>query len=474
MQDEIFLINFSDSFLIEVAKILNNTNKIYLYGNIKNEKNLSIFHKQLNPNELNFDNLNDDVNILSNKIIDDHQEIEKFFFLFCDRVLIKTLSFRKKKEYYLNLLNFWIKFFQKNKDFKLVVYESHPHMPQDIFPYYIAKKMGIDCFILKSTHVENSILFDRNLTSEPNYYEFNDIYSSENFIENFYKTHSKEIFSNKINNTKHLDIMNNTFYYLFSRMRIIRNFKILYNRNKSNYHNGSFLRFLFLILYREVEKTYFRFFLKRQPFPDLKRNYFYFALHYQPERSTDPQASNYTFQLLVLKILDRVIPKDYIVYVKEHPRQYSDNFPDIKKIHFRDKKFYKDITKLKNIELININSNTSEILKNSKLNISCTGSNVWEGITKHHTPGIHFGSSWLNLCKSTPSVLNLDDNKIKDLIKKLLSKEKEEIKKDLENFKNLISKYSINTYNGQLFSDKNKSQLALNLVNAIKKIYEKK
>lgn len=97
MQDEIFLINFSDSFLIEVAKILNNTNKIYLYGNTKNEKNLSIFHKQLNPNELNFDNLNDDVNILNNKIIDDHQEIEKFFFLFCDRVLIKTLSFRKKK-----------------------------------------------------------------------------------------------------------------------------------------------------------------------------------------------------------------------------------------------------------------------------------------------------------------------------------------------------------------------------------------
>ena len=462
MKDKIFLINFSDSFLIEVAKILNNTNKIYLYASTKNEKKFDTFYKHLNPNDLNFDSLKDDENLLNNKIIDEYQEIEKFFFLFCDRVLTTTLSFRKKKEYYLNLLNFWIEFFKKNKDLKLIIYESHPHMPQDIFPYYISKKMGIDCYILKSTSIENSILFDRNLTSEPNYYEFNDIYSSENFKENFNQPTSKEMFSKKINNTKHLDIMNNFFYYLFSRMRLIRNFKILYKRNKANYHNGSFLRYLFLIFYREVEKTYFRFFLKRQPFPDLKRNYFYFSLHYQPERSTDPQAANYTFQLLVLKILDRVIPKDYIVYVKEHPRQYADNFPDVRKIHFRDKKFYQDIKKLKNIELINFNSNTFELLKNSKLNISCTGSNVWEGLTKYHTPGIHFGSTWLNLCKSTPSALNLDDNEIQDLIKKLLSKDKEEIKKDLEIFKNLISKYSINTYNGVLFSDKDKSKLILN------------
>ena len=89
-------------------------------------------------------------------------------------------------------------------------------------------------------------------------------------------------------------------------------------------------------------------------------------------------------------------------------------------------------------------------------------------------PGIHFGSTWLNLCHSTPSALNLDEIEIKNLIQKLLSKEKHEIKEDLENFKNLISKYSINSYNGELYSDDNKDMLINNLVDAIKTIYERK
>ena len=474
MKDKILLINFSDNFLIEAAKKLNTTNNVYFYGDTKNENDLKIFNNYLNPRDLNFDNLKSEKNILKNKIIDDYSEIESFFFLFCDRVLIKALSFRKKKEYYLNFLNFWLNFFEKNDDFGLIIFESHPHMPQDIFPYFVSKKLGIDCYIIKSTSVQNSILFDKNLTSEPNYYEFNKLSSSENFINNFYKTNNKQKFAKKINATKHFDVFNNFFYYLFSRLRIIRNFKILYNRHKNSYHNGSFLIYLFLVIYREVEKTYFRFFLKRQSNPDLKKNYFYFSLHYQPERSTDPQSSNYTFQLLALKILDRIVPPNYLIYVKEHPRQYSDNFPDLRKIHFRDKKFYLDIEKLNNVKLINMNSDSDELIKNSKLNISCTGSNVWLGIKDYLIPGIHFGSTWLNLCHSTPSALNLDEIEIKNLIQKLLSKEKHEIKEDLENFKNLISKYSINSYNGELYSDDNKDMLINNLVDAIKTIYERK
>ena len=60
------------------------------------------------------------------------------------------------------------------------------------------------------------------------------------------------------------------------------------------------------------------------------------------------------------------------------------------------------------------------------------------GYKSYLIPGIHFGSTWLNLCHSTPSALNLDEIEIKNLIQKLLSKEKYEIKEDLENFKNLI------------------------------------
>ena len=39
-----------------------------------------------------------------------------------------------------------------------------------------------------------------------------------------------------------------------------------------------------------------------------------------------------------LNILNKLIPDDYLIYVKEHPRQLNDNFPDIRKKHFRNGK----------------------------------------------------------------------------------------------------------------------------------------
>ena len=57
MKDKIFLINFSDNFLIEAAKKLNTTNNVYFYGDTKNENDLKIFNNYLNPRDLNFDNL---------------------------------------------------------------------------------------------------------------------------------------------------------------------------------------------------------------------------------------------------------------------------------------------------------------------------------------------------------------------------------------------------------------------------------
>ena len=71
--------------------------------------------------------------------------------------------------------------------------------------------------------------------------------------------------------------------------------------------------------------------------PDLSKKFIYFALHYQPERSTDPQSSYYSDQLIPLSILNNLVPDDYVIYVKEHPRQLNDNFPDIRKKHFRSK-----------------------------------------------------------------------------------------------------------------------------------------
>ena len=57
--------------------------------------------------------------------------------------------------------------------------------------------------------------------------------------------------------------------------------------------------------------------------PKLDENFLLFALHFQPERSTMPEGGIFNDQILALKLLSQNIPDNFIIYVKEHPRQFD-------------------------------------------------------------------------------------------------------------------------------------------------------
>ena len=63
----------------------------------------------------------------------------------------------------------------------------------------------------------------------------------------------------------------------------------------------------------------------------------YFPLHFQPERSTDPEASKYSDQFSSIEILSKFIPNEWEIWVKEHPRQIPLEYPNIRRYHYRTK-----------------------------------------------------------------------------------------------------------------------------------------
>ena len=111
------------------------------------------------------------------------------------------------------------------------------------------------------------------------------------------------------------------------------------------------------------------------------RRYVYFPLHYQPERTTDPESSYYTQQDLAIKLLSTIVPDDVHIYVKEHPRQLRDHF-DVAKINFRSLAWYKNLEILPNVSFLGSEMDSAEIIDGAKLVATCCGSALWEGLLK--------------------------------------------------------------------------------------------
>lgn len=130
--------------------------------------------------------------------------------------------------------------------------------------------------------------------------------------------------------------------------------------------------------------------------------YIYFALHYQPEASTNPLGGVYTDQLLAIKLLAQHIP-DYIkIYVKSHPEQLAP---------FRSEHYYNEMSRIKNIKIISMDVNTFDLMKGAIAVATVTGTAAWE-CQFFNIPAILFGNSQKNAAPLSYAVRTHEDCEI--------------------------------------------------------------
>ena len=144
--------------------------------------------------------------------------------------------------------------------------------------------------------------------------------------------------------------------------------------------------------------------LKSQKKIDLNTDYVYFPLHFEPERTTNPDGGFYHDQFIALQTLRKFVPDNIKIIVKEHPSQI--NMSDHGS-RGRSPLFYSLIHNLKNTYLINMNHNSIDLIKKSKFVATITGTVVLEAALLG-IRGISFGSTWYNGCPNiTPFSSNL-------------------------------------------------------------------
>lgn len=149
--------------------------------------------------------------------------------------------------------------------------------------------------------------------------------------------------------------------------------------------------------------------------------YIYFALHYQPEASSNPLGGGaYTDQIIAINILSKSIPDNMKIYVKSHPEQLAP---------LRSKQYYEDMKRIPKVKLMKMECSTYDLIKNAFAVSSLTGTACWEA-QFFGIPAILFGYSQKNLAPLSFPVRTLEE--CKSAVKKIEDGVSGEVLKDLK------------------------------------------
>ena len=128
---------------------------------------------------------------------------------------------------------------------------------------------------------------------------------------------------------------------------------------------------------------------------DLDASYVYVALHYQPERTTCPDGGLFVNQWLMVNMLSLLVPAGWLVYVKEHPTQFSFTGSGEQA---RSESFYEDLSSIENVRLVRLDQDSFELIDRARAVATVTGMSGWEAVCRGK-PALVFGNAWYGLCE---------------------------------------------------------------------------
>ena len=160
-------------------------------------------------------------------------------------------------------------------------------------------------------------------------------------------------------------------------------------------------------------------------------------------------------------LLIKILPKDWHIVIKEHPRQNRVEYPNLRRLNYRSYSEYQEIFNLPRIIPVSTSTPSFELLSICRMSAACTGSVLWESLLQGK-PSISFGMTWHSDCKSSPTIHDIEKNPL--ILSYLLNKDKRDVLRDIEDFITKNSRVFVNASNSEQFSQK--SSLSLNFLSA--------
>ena len=130
---------------------------------------------------------------------------------------------------------------------------------------------------------------------------------------------------------------------------------------------------------------------------DFTKKFVYFPLHLQPELTTSCLGGVYCDQLLALERFVQKLPSDWLIYVKENPKQTE---------YMRGPWFFERLKSIPSVRFLAISVNTYELIKNCQFVATITGTAGWEAVTGGKNVLV-FGRAWY---RNMPGVFEFSDD----------------------------------------------------------------
>ena len=251
---------------------------------------------------------------------------------------------------------------------KLVMFSSPPHFGVDYLLYIAARKLGIETVFCYQTLFPDRFFVVRRLED---FGHFEDAIAeplpAPLSIE---RRHEKEL-----------------FYMKSVKTRPERAFASLANDMRRNLLRASSKPMSFAgMIEKYRENRAWNTGYPRHSVSDvsLEVPYVYFPLQLQPEMTTSSLGAGYADQLTALECLTRLIPEDWLIYVKENPKQTHRQ---------RGASFFRRLSAIPRVRYVDKQVNTYALLKNARFVSAVTGTAGWEAVSGGK-PALVFGRPW--------------------------------------------------------------------------------
>jgi len=412
------------------------------------------------------------------------KQIESMSIRLMDRSALIPISVFSRRRIYLLLLNYFSYIIEHKKIESIVVFDT-PHSFYSHILYELCKLKKKNIVKLEYHYfTDYSILLNQDKWPLiPKEYKKDETIETikDELPENLRKavfSSSKYLTQYKSNETKAIVKQN-----VFSNIKLYSRF---FDKAAKNIIMGIFPFFFkkeilhFASLNGIRNRFKYRFFLNFQLFKLIKLNilynkianknlsldcnYIFVGLHMQPEKTSQPMGGEFDNQLMMIKIISDSIPKGWKVYVKEHPNQF--NVKKIPNKHYRDKLFYDCVQKIENCEFVPLEIDSEDLINNSKMVATLTGTLGWEAITKN-IPALVFGKTYYMACRACRVISSV--NTCKKAIDELSEMNENEMKIEIFRYLSYYHKnnWLVNASNWQSLLELNSLPYEKQIVNIV-------
>jgi hypothetical protein len=469
---KIILVNFLDDvFLTQVAKSFGQSLQTY---NFSFTKDIAVHDGQVEslvkiiPFKIKATLKGQNLSNSQTKLNKDYMDV---FISMIDRVSTEKWSGREILSYHRQLLTYFEAYFQKNHINNLnsvVVFDSTPHMPWDIVLYALAQHLKIKTIIPRSTNLSHTIQFATEFEFEKPLEFTTDrsiLTSTSSIIENQYaqdliklQQKVKAIEKKTSKNNFYLNIL---LFIKLGKALFLNSSEIPYFRVKNFF--GTKIYFDFFINIIRAKRKLVQLSSKK---PNLATPFIFYALHAQPEKTTDPDSGIYSNQILAIEKIRTLIPDNWRILVKEHPIQFDMRYVHVKQLRFRSPEFYESIDSISNVQFVSTSTPSEILIEEAQVVATGTGSVAWEAVLKGKRI-LLFGNSWLSKHPNCINVDNFDPRIVSE-------RTTEETKENNLEYINKISSTLVNSCNSKyVLGDPKESKMYVqNFVKAVVSVIE--